>query len=99
LHERIIGKSTLQVLQRPTKPDGQPGANRLELEGSSVALLQAAGLFKRLSLLPKPQLQSRGLRKEDILTHVTFCDKLSLSATKLIDRVKAADEIRQVCCL
>jgi hypothetical protein len=86
----------MQIIQRPAQPDGQPGATRLQLEGASVSLIQAAGLFKRLTLLPKAQLQSRGLRKEDITKHVSFCEKLSQTAVKLIDKVKAADEMRQV---
>lgn len=88
--------SVVQVLNKPSKPDGQPGSSRVDLEGASVALIQAAGLFKRLTLLPKGQLHSRGLKKENITKHVTHCDKLSQHAMKLIDKVKTADDMRQV---
>jgi hypothetical protein len=60
-------------------------------------LIQAAGLFKRLTLLPKAQLQLKGLKKENLTKHVSHCDKLSQSAEKLIERVKTADDLRQVC--
>ena len=85
-----------QVIGAPPKADAQPGATRAELERSSVALMQAAGLFKRLMLLPKAQLHSRNLKKENIGQHVQHCDKLSKTASQLIDKVKTADEIRQV---
>lgn len=89
--------TVVQVLDRPQKKDGQLGSTRAELEGASVALIQAAGLFTRLSHLPKAHLQARALKKEHISAHIKHCDKLTQRATALIDKVKAADTIRQVC--
>lgn len=96
LYAMLTDNPIVQVVKAPKRPDGQPGATRTELERSSVALMQAAGLFKRLMHLPKAQLLSRNLKKENITKHVTHCDHLSKTASQLIEKVKTADELRQV---